>query len=61
MSKKKRISCPIRHVSAYIVTHDDGSFAVKCVNLKACGEACPYVKDPDYKSEFKRAPVFKAR
>jgi hypothetical protein len=61
MRRKKRISCPIRHVSAYIVTHDDGGHAVKCVNLKVCGDTCPYLKDPDYKSEFRRAPSYRAK
>jgi len=61
MSWKKRISCPIRHVNAYIVKHGDGSFTVKCVNVKICGDSCPYLKDPDYTSEYKRTPTYKAK
>jgi len=61
MSEKKRISCPIKHVNAYIVRHKDGSFMVKCINSKMCGELCPYLKDPDYKSQYKRAPEYKAK
>ena len=61
MSKKKRISCPIKHVNAYIVRHDDGGFTVKCINSKVCNDSCPYLKDPDYKSEYKRAPAFKTK
>ena len=61
MSEKKRVSCPIKHVNFYIVTHDDGSRKVKCVNSKVCNDSCPYLKDPDYKSEYKRAPAYKAK
>ena len=61
MSEKKRISCPIKHVSAYIVKHEGGTFTVKCVNLKICGESCPYLTDPNYKSHFKRAPEYRAK
>ncbi len=59
MSEKKRVSCPIKHVSFYIVRHRDGSHAVKCINSKVCGGSCPYLKDPEYKSEYKRAPIYK--
>jgi hypothetical protein len=61
MSEKKRISCPIRHVTANIVKYDDESFTVKCVNLKICGDSCPYLKDPEYKSKYKRVPAYKPR
>jgi len=61
MSGKKRISCPIRHVNAYIVKHGDGGFTVKCVNVKICGDSCPYLKDPGFKSGYKRAPAYKAK
>lgn len=61
MSQKQRKSCPIKHVNFYIVTKDDGSHKIKCVNSKACGDECPYLKNPDYKFEFKRAPQFAAK
>jgi hypothetical protein len=61
MSEKKRISCPIRHVNAYIVKQRDGSFMVKCINSKVCGDSCPYLKNPDYKSQYKRAPSYQAK
>jgi hypothetical protein len=58
---KRRISCPIKHVVAYIVKYDDGSFVVKCVNSKICADTCPYLKNPDFRSEFKRAPDYKPK
>jgi hypothetical protein len=61
MSEKKRVSCPIKHINFYIVKHKDGSHTVKCINSKVCGDSCPYLKNPDYKSEFKRAPAYKAK
>jgi hypothetical protein len=61
MSEKKRVSCPIRHVNFYIVKHEDGSHTVKCINSKICGDSCPYLEDPDYKSQYKRAPAFRAK
>ncbi len=61
MSEKRRVSCPVKHVNFYIVTHDDGSHKVKCVNIKICGDSCPYLKDPDFKTEYKRAPEYKAK
>jgi len=56
--EKRRVSCPVRHVNAFIVKYDDGSFVVKCGLLKACGDSCPYLKDPYYKSAYKRAPDY---
>ena len=61
MTEKKRINCPIKHIAAYIVKHDNGSFEVKCTNIKICGDSCPYLKDPDYKREYKRAPDYSPR
>ena len=61
MSEKKRVSCPIKHVNFYIVTYDDESHKVKCVNIKLCGDSCPYLKDTNYKTEFKRAPAYKEK
>jgi len=57
--EKRRVHCSLRHVSAYVVKLDDGSYNVKCGLLKACGDSCPYLKNPDYKSPFKRAPEYK--
>ena len=61
LTGKSRVSCQIKHVSAFIVKYDDGSFVVKCINVKSCGDTCPYRKDPGYKSEFKRAPEYKPK
>jgi hypothetical protein len=57
--ERRRISCPIYHVNAYIVKLDDGSHIVKCTEKQRCGDACPFLKDPDYKSPFRRAPEYK--
>jgi len=54
--EKRRVHCPIRHVDAFIVKWDDESFSVKCVNLKACGDSCPYLKDANYRNPYRRAP-----
>jgi hypothetical protein len=59
--EKIRVHCSLRHVGAYVVKWDDGSFTVKCGLLKACGNSCPYLKDPYYKSPFKRAPKYLAK
>ncbi|MCK4794388.1 MAG: hypothetical protein KAV87_62245 [Desulfobacteraceae bacterium] len=61
MIEKKRINCPIRHIAAYIVKYDDGSSTVKCANIKVCGDSCPYLKDPDYKREYERAPLYQSK
>jgi hypothetical protein len=61
MSEKRRVSCPIKHVNFYIVTHDDESHKVKCVNIKICGDSCPYIKNPVFKTEYQRAPEYKAK
>ena len=60
LTGKRRVSCPIKHVNAYICKYEDGSIVVKCPNKQWCGDECPYLKNPDYKSEFKRAPDFKS-
>ncbi len=59
MIEKRRVSCPIKHVTAFILKHDDGSFTVKCPDVKICGDSCPYLENPDYKSAYKRAPEYK--
>ena len=56
--EQHRISCPICHVNAYIVKFDDGSHVIKCPNKQKCGSECPYLKDPDYKSPYRRAPKY---
>ena len=61
MSEKRRVSCPIKHANFYIVTYDDGSHKVKCVNVKLCGDSCPYLKEPSYKPKYKRAPKYKEK
>jgi hypothetical protein len=59
--EKRRVSCPTKHVSAFVCKYDDGSIAVKCVNKKFCGDECPYLKDPNYRSAYKRAPDYKPK
>jgi hypothetical protein len=61
MTEKRRINCPIKHITAYIVKQDNGSSEVKCTNIRVCGESCPYLEDPDYKREYKRAPAYKPK
>ena len=57
--EKRRVHCPIRHVSAFIFEWDDGSHSVKCSLLKACGDSCRYLKDPRYKSSYRSSPEYK--
>ena len=57
--ERRRIGCPIHHVDAYIVKSDDGSHIIKCANKQRCGDTCPYLKDPDYKPPYRRAPEYK--
>jgi len=57
--EKRRVTCPTKHVVAYILKYDDGSFTVKCSNVTTCGDSCPYLEDPDYKSPFRRAPQYR--
>jgi len=59
--EKQRVHCSLRHVGAYIVKWDDGSFTVKCGLLKACGDSCPFLKDSEYRNPFRRAPEYKER
>jgi len=49
----------MRHVSAFVLKWDDESVTVKCGLLRVCGDSCPYLKNPDYKSPFRRAPEYK--
>ncbi len=58
---RRRVHCSIRHVGAFVVKWDDGSSTVKCGLLKTCGDSCPYLKDPYYKSNYKRAPEYKLK
>jgi len=57
--EKRRVHCEKRHVGAFVIKRDDGSYSVKCGLLKVCGDSCPYLNDPDYKSLFRRAPEYK--
>jgi len=57
--ERRRISCPIYHVDAYIVKSDDGSHIIKCANKQRCGDTCPYLKDPDYRPPYRRTPEYK--
>jgi hypothetical protein len=59
--ERRRVHCSIRHIDAFIVKADDGSYIVKCSLLQACGDSCPYLKDPEYKSSYRRAPEYKPK
>jgi hypothetical protein len=59
--EKRRVHCSIRHADAFVLKYDDGSFTIKCGLLQACGDTCPYLKDPYYKSTYKRAPEYKPK
>lgn len=59
--EKRRVSCPTKHVGAFIFKYEDGIFVVKCTNKNLCGDECPYLKDPDYKSAYRRAPEYKPK
>jgi hypothetical protein len=56
--ERRRITCPTHHVVAYIVKFDDGSHVIKCPNKQTCGNTCPYLKDPDYRFPYRRAPEY---
>ena len=59
-TEKRKVHCPVKHVNAYIVHSEDGGHTVKCSLLKSCGDSCPYLADPYYKSAFKRAPGYRS-
>ena len=59
--EKRRVHRPIRHVSAFVLKWDDGNFTVKCGLLKACGDSCPYLKDPNYRSLFGSSPKYEPK
>jgi len=56
----RSVHCAKRHVSAFVTEWNDGHLTVKCGLSKYCGDSCPYLKDPDYKSEFGRTPKYEA-
>ncbi len=56
--KTRRVHCSTRHVNAFVTEWNDGRLTVKCGLSKYCGDSCPYLNDPDYKSEFGRAPKY---
>ena len=60
IAKRRSVSCSIKHVNAFVLVDEDGKITVKCGALRTCGDTCPYLTDPDYKSPFKRAPQYKA-
>lgn len=53
-----RVHCSSRHLNAFVTEWDDGHVTVKCSLMKYCGDSCPFLKDPNYKSEFRRAPEY---
>ena len=57
--ERHRVHCPVRHVSAFVLKWDDGSHTIKCGLLKVCGDSCPYLKDPHYKSSYRSSPEYK--
>jgi len=61
MVEERRVHCSTKHVDALAVKWDDRSLAVKCGLRKACGDSCPYLKNPNHVSLFKRAPAYKPK
>lgn len=61
IAEKRRVHCSIRHVDAFVVKRDDGSSTVKCGLLKVCGDECPYLRDSEYRSPFRRAPEYEPK
>lgn len=59
--RTRRVHCPLRHVGAFVTEGDDGHVTVKCGLIKYCGDSCPYLKNPNYKSEYKSAPEYKPK
>jgi len=59
MIERRRVHCPVRHVNVLVLKWDDGSHSVKCSLLRACGDSCPYLKDPGYKSSYRSSPEYK--
>ncbi len=58
MVETKRVHCPTRHVVAFVI-QSSGNISVKCSLLKDCGDSCPYLKDPQYKSAFRSSPEYR--
>jgi len=54
-------NCEKGHVGAFVLKWDDGSSTVKCGSLKQCGDSCPFLKDADYRSLFRRAPEYRPK
>lgn len=61
VTRTRRVHCPLRHVNAFITEYEDGGHKVKCGLLRACGDSCPYLKNPNYRSEYKAAPEYKPK
>ena len=61
IANKRRVHCSRRHIDAFVTEFDDGTFAVRCGFLKHCGDSCPYLRDPNYKSPFRRAPKYEPK
>jgi len=59
--ERRRVHCPMRHVSAFVLEWDDGSFTIKCGLLKTCGGSCPYLKNPHYKNSYRSSPEYKPK
>jgi len=57
--KTRRVHCALRHINAFVSEWDDGHVTVKCGLLTHCGDSCPYLKNPNYKSEYRSAPEYK--
>lgn len=58
ISEKRRAPCEKKHVGAFVLKWDDGSFTVKCGFLKQGADSCPFLKDADYRSQFRRVPKY---
>jgi len=59
--KTRRVHCPLKHINAFISEWDDGHSTIKCGLSKSCGDSCPYLKNINYKSEYKSAPEYKLK
>lgn len=59
--KTRRVHCPLRHINAFITEYEDGGHKVKCGLSRTCGDGCPYLKNPNYKSEYRSAPEYKPK
>jgi len=51
--RTRRVHCSSRHISVFVNEWEEGYVTVKCGLLTHYGDSCPYLKNPNYKSEYK--------